>query len=221
MQTLVVGAQGETGRRIIEQLQLRGIPTCGLVRSSEGVELLKAQEIRAVVGDVLQPATLTAALQGVEVVFCATGARPFKSNPQEVDYQGTLNLVDQAKAAGVGHFILVSSLCVSRFFHPLNLFGGVLFWKRQAEKYLQRSGLAYTIVRPGGLQNLPPDQPGVLIRQADTLFEGRIDRADVARVCIESALEPSARHKILEIINNPGPAPIPSQISQVPLAFTP
>lgn len=221
MQTLVVGAQGETGRQIIEQLRLRGIPTRGLVRTAEGVQSLKTQGIPALVGDVLQPTTLVPALQSVDVVFCATGARPFKGNPQEVDYQGTLNLVDQAKAAGVKHFILVSSLCVTRFFHPLNLFGGVLFWKRQAEQYLQRSGLVYTIVRPGGLTNDPPETPGILIRQEDMLFEGRIDRADVAQVCIEAALEPMARHKILEIINNPGPTSMISQIQQVPLAQKP
>lgn len=33
---------------------------------------------------------------------------------------------------------------------PLNLYWGVLFWKKQGEQALQRSGLDYTIVRPGG-----------------------------------------------------------------------
>ena len=32
----------------------------------------------------------------------------------------------------------------------LNLFWGVLLFKRQAEEALERSGMAYTIVRPGG-----------------------------------------------------------------------
>ncbi|WP_218082469.1 SDR family oxidoreductase [Anthocerotibacter panamensis] len=218
MQTLVVGAGGETGRRIIEQLHARGIPTCGMVRSAEAIADLKAQSIRAVTGDVLKPDSLTGPLTGVDVVFCATGARPFKGgSPQEIDYQGTLNLVDQAKAAGVEHFILVSSICVSRLFHPLNLFGGVLYWKREAEKYLQKSGLMYTIVRPGGLTNDPPAEPGILIRGADTLFDGRIDRADVARVCVEAMLDPTARNKILEIINNPSNAPILDQFVQVPV----
>jgi hypothetical protein len=29
----------------------------------------------------------------------------------------------------------------------------VLFWKKRAEEELQRSGLKYTIIRPGGLKN--------------------------------------------------------------------
>jgi hypothetical protein len=31
----------------------------------------------------------------------------------------------------------------------LNLFGGILYWKREAEKALESSGMVYTIVRPG------------------------------------------------------------------------
>ena len=31
----------------------------------------------------------------------------------------------------------------------------MLFWKKRAEEELQRSGLKYTIVRPGGLQDAP------------------------------------------------------------------
>lgn len=31
----------------------------------------------------------------------------------------------------------------------LNVFGGVLIWKRKAEEALERSGMPYVIVRPG------------------------------------------------------------------------
>ncbi len=31
----------------------------------------------------------------------------------------------------------------------LNIFGGVLIWKRRAEEALERSGMNYVIVRPG------------------------------------------------------------------------
>ncbi len=221
MQTLVIGATGATGNRIAEQLHLRGITVCGMVRSVESIAQLKDQGIPAVLGDVTQPKTLLPHLKGIDVVFCATGARPLKSSPQDVDYQGTINLVDQALAAGVKHLILVSSLCVSRLIHPLNLFGGVLYWKHQAEKYLQKSGLIYTIVRPGGLTNTPPEQTGILIRPMDTLFEGRIDRGDVARVCIEAMLDPAAHNKILEVINNPAREEFHQQFTQIPTVLIP
>ena len=36
-----------------------------------------------------------------------------------------------------------------RYAENLNHYRGVLFWKKRAEEALQRSGLDYTIVRPG------------------------------------------------------------------------
>ena len=48
---------------------------------------------------------------------------------------------------------LFSSYRTDNILNPLNLFFGILFWKKQAELQLQRSGLTYTIVRPGGLKD--------------------------------------------------------------------
>ena len=55
-------------------------------------------------------------------------------------------------------------------FVVLNLFGGVLTEKHEAELYLKDSGLDYTIVRPGGLTNDPLDGYNVIVRGEDTLF---------------------------------------------------
>ncbi|MCS7293754.1 MAG: NAD(P)H-binding protein, partial [Gloeomargarita sp. SKYBB_i_bin120] len=107
-----------------------------------------------------------------------------------------------AKFHKVQHFVLVSSLCVSQFLHPLNLFWFILYWKKQAELYLQNSGLTYTILRPGGLlnDNIPG---GLVIQGPDTLFEGRIPRQKVAQVCVEALYQPAARNGIFEIITRP------------------
>lgn len=104
-----------------------------------------------------------------------------------------------AQDHNIEHFVLVSSLCVSRFFHPLNLFWLVLYWKQQAEKDLQSSGLTYTIVRPGGLRSEDRATP-VVMAGADQLFEGSIPRSQVAECCVEALFDPAARNKILEIV---------------------
>lgn len=75
--------------------------------------------------------------------------------------QGTVNLVEAAKAAGVEKFVLVSSIGADGpLLNPLNLFWGILFWKKRAEEHLQRAGLACTIVRPGGLVSSDSKQKG-------------------------------------------------------------
>ena len=209
MKAFVAGATGETGRRIVEELVKRDIPVRALVRNLEkGQEILPPQ-VELVVGDVLKPETLPEAIADSTVLLCATGATPSLdlTGPYKVDYQGTKNLVDAAKGKGIEQFIFVSSLCVSRFFHPLTLFGLILYWKKQAEEYLQNSGLTYTIVRPGGLRN-EDNSDNIVVSGADTLFEGSIPRTKVAYVCVESLFQSSAKNKILEIVSKPDAQPI-------------
>jgi uncharacterized protein YbjT (DUF2867 family) len=204
MKAFVAGATGETGRRIVQQLVDRGIPVRAMVRNLEMAKSLLPAGVEIVVGDVLQPQTLPAAIGDATVIFCATGAKPSfdPTGPYQVDFEGTKNLVNVAKSQGVEQFILVSSLCVSKLLHPLNLFWGILVWKKWAEEYIQRSGLAYTIVRPGGLMN-DDNSDQVLMTGADQLFDGRIPRTKVAQVCVEAAQQATARNKIVEIVAKP------------------
>jgi uncharacterized protein YbjT (DUF2867 family) len=204
MKALVAGATGQTGQRIVQELVKRGIPVKALVRDANAAKKTFPAEVEIIEGDVLNPSSLNQALTDCTVLLCATGARPGfdPTAPYKVDYEGNKNLVDAAKAKGIEHFVLVSSLCTSQFFHPLNLFFLILVWKKKAEEYLQGSGLTYTIVRPGGLKNEENSVP-ILMRSADTLFEGSIPRTKVAQVCVEALFQPAARNRIVEIVTKP------------------
>jgi uncharacterized protein YbjT (DUF2867 family) len=204
MKALVVGATGQTGRRIVEQLVNRQISVRAMVRDRTRAQEILPVATEIVVGDALDPSTLRAAITDCTVILSATGAAPSFNpfGPYQVDYEGNKNLIDAAKAAQIQHFVMVSSLCTSQFFHPLNLFWLILVWKQQAEQYLQRSGLVYTIVRPGGLKNTE-EHPPIVMSGADTLFEGSISRDQVAQVCIEALFQKTARDKIVEIVSRP------------------
>lgn len=201
MKALVAGATGQTGKRIVKQLLENGIAVKALVRDKQKA-MAELPDVEIVLGDVLQPASLDAALEGVEVLLSATGAAPSfdPTGPYKVDYEGNKNLVDAAKRAGVKQFVMVSSMCVSKLFHPLNLFWGILYWKQQAEDYLKASGVPYTIVRPGGLRN-ENDSNAIVMRSADTLFEGSIPREKVAEICVAALREDAARNKVVEVIS--------------------
>jgi uncharacterized protein YbjT (DUF2867 family) len=203
MKALVAGATGQTGQNIVKQLVQKNIAVRALVRNLDKGKELLPKEAELFVGDVLQPASLEEALTDCTVLLCATGAAPSldPTGPYKVDYQGTKNLVDAARAKKIEHFVFVSSLCTSKFFHPLNLFWLILYWKKQAENYLRQSGLTYTIVRPGGLKS--EDNPDkIVMSSADTLFEGSIPRPKVAQVCVEALFQPEAKNKIVEIVAN-------------------
>jgi uncharacterized protein YbjT (DUF2867 family) len=203
MKAFVAGATGATGQRIVRELVQRQIPVRALVRDLATAKTLLPPEVTLIQGGLVNTAALVEAIGDSDVLLCATGARPSLTEPMGpmmVDYWGVANLTDAAKQAHIQHFVLVSSLCVSRFFHPLNLFWLVLAWKLYGENYLRQSGLTYTIVRPGGLLNdNPPGQ--VVMAPADTLFQGRIPRSQVAEVCVEALSCPAARQKVVEIVS--------------------
>lgn len=201
MKAFVAGATGGTGRRIVDELLQSGISVRVMVRDMEIAREILPSQVELVLGNVLDKGAIKEAISDCNIVLCATGARPSLDpfGPLQVDYLGTKNLIDVAKSKNIEHFVMVTSLCTSLFFHPLNLFWLVLFWKKQAEKYLKASGLTYTIVRPGGLKN--DDNGGVLIMSsADTLFEGSIPRTKVAQVCVNALSQADARNKVVEVV---------------------
>lgn len=207
MKAFVAGATGETGRRIVQQLVERGIPVRALVRDRQTAQAILPTDVELVTGDLMDAESLKMAIADSTVLFSATGARPSfdPTGPYKVDYEGTKNLVDAAKATGIEQFVMVSSVCASQFFHPLNLFWLILVWKKRGEEYLQNSGLTYTIVRPGGLKN-EDNTDAIVMSSRDTLSEGSIPRTKVAQVCVEAVFQPSARNKIVEIIAQPDAA---------------
>ncbi len=208
MKVFVAGSTGQTGSRIVNELVSRQIPVTALVRSEEKAKQILPANVELVVGDVMKPQSFAESLDDCDILICATGATPSFDLTAfyQVDYVGTGNLIKLAQEKNIEKFIFVTSLCVSKFFHPLNLFGLVLYWKKQAEKDLINSGLNYTIVRPAGLKNEENEYP-LVMGKADTLFEGSIPRSKVAEVCVESIFRPETNNKILEIVSQPS-APV-------------
>lgn len=126
-----------------------GLPVRGLVRATsdpDKVEKLKGYGVEVVVGDVRQHASLEEACRGVKKVVSTVSAMPFSYIPGEndlqcVDTEGQISLVEAARSAGVGHFIYTSFTMDNDF--PLRNA------KRKVENHLKKSGMKYTILRPG------------------------------------------------------------------------
>ena len=108
--------------------------------------------------------------------------------------------------AGVDPYVLVSSQGVTNDDHPLNkMFNNVLIWKRKGEEAVAASGITYTIVRPGGLNDGPRGVKEIDFQQGDKSAQGDvISRADVARVCVAALEYEDARNKVFEIQTKDG-----------------
>ncbi|GMP85486.1 hypothetical protein CsSME_00038618 [Camellia sinensis var. sinensis] len=79
-------------------------------------------------------------------------------------------------------------------------------WKRKAEQYLADSGLPYTIIRAGGLQDKDGGVRELLVGKDDELLQTEtrtIARADVAEVCIQALQFEEAKFKALDLASKP------------------
>nr|GMD11086.1 protein TIC 62, chloroplastic [Ipomoea batatas] len=158
-----------------------------------------------------QERKIVPALGNASTVICCIGASEKEvfdiTGPYRIDYQATKNLIDAATTAKVGHFILLTSLGTNKFGFPaaiLNLFWGVLCWKRRAEEALLASGLPYTIVRPGGMER-PTDTyketHNITLSQEDTLFGGQVSNLQVAELMAFMVKNPTVSYyKVVEVI---------------------
>ncbi|KAH7293793.1 hypothetical protein KP509_28G042600 [Ceratopteris richardii] len=136
-------------------------------------------------------------------------------SPEEVDWLGQKNQIDAAKEAGVKQIVLVGSMGGTNLNNPLNALGNgnILVWKRKAEKYLADSGIPYTIIRAGGLQETEGGKRELLVGKDDELLATdtrTISRADLAEVCIQALLFEEAKNKAFDLSSKPEGQGVPT-----------
>ena len=205
MKLAITGASGKTGFRVAEEAISAGYEVRLIVRSqSEIPESIQGCE-RYVLSDT-NGTTLDYALQGCESLVIATGARPSidLTGPAKVDYLNIKKQIESCKRQKLNRVVLVSSLCAGKLIHPLNLFGLILIWKRLGERSLQQSGLDWTVIRPGGLNENETNlkNQNILFSGEKTQEEGSIPRRLVAKACIEALKTKDSIEKIIEITSS-------------------
>lgn len=145
---LVTGASGYLGSHIVKRLANMGQPVRALVRDRTWAEAegrLASLKIEWVEGDVTKPETLASAMRGVETVIhtVAIAIEKGRRTYEAINYQGTVNVVDAAKAAGVKRFINICQLGADS-----KLPYRFLASKGKAQEYVAASSLAWTAFRP-------------------------------------------------------------------------
>ena len=192
---LVAGANGSTGRIIIDLLKKsEKYQPIAMVRKQEQKEHFEKENVATVLGDLEED--LNEAVKGAHKVIFAAGSGGKKV--VEVDQEGAKRFTDAAKNAGAEKFVMLSSMGAD---NPS--IGGeledYLKAKGNADDYLQKSGLAYTIVRPGALTN---EEGSGKIQLKEKLEEQEsISRANVAQTLVEVLDNDVKPNQIFEILD--------------------
>ncbi|WP_408959004.1 NAD(P)-binding oxidoreductase [Natrinema sp. 74] len=220
---LIAGASGATGQELLSVLRPTDLAVRATTRSYANVDTLErhgADEV--LVADFFESADAVAAVEDCDIVCCALGTPPsFRhvTGGKLVDRTGVVNLVTAAVAEEVSHFVFESAIGVGNSkagmpFPARLVVRGSLSAKRDAETALRRSGLQYTIVRPGRLTNEPPTGEVVVGEGGDSV-SGSIPRADVARVMAAAPFTPDARNRTLEVVSRDGLSGTPTNVVSV------
>lgn len=175
---LLVGATGLVGSATLRQLTARGVPVRVLVRSAAKASTLAGPGVETVIGDLEQPVSLDAALDGVTRALLISPL-----HPHQVAWQG--NFVEAARRAGAVHIVKLSGLGTASD-SPLR--SGR--WHAQTERHIAHAGLPWTYLHPPFfMQNLLRSAAaiaaqGMLVAAMQAGKIAMVDARDVATVAV-------------------------------------
>jgi NADH dehydrogenase len=142
---LVTGATGFVGSHLVKRMRREGLKVRAVVRTPAKAQALEDLGVEVVPGDMSDRASLEAAAAGIERVIHLVGI--IQEAPgatfQSVHVDGTRELLEASKKAGVRHFMYQSALgtrpnAKSRYHQT----------KWEAEELVSKCGIPFTILRP-------------------------------------------------------------------------
>jgi uncharacterized protein YbjT (DUF2867 family) len=196
---LVTGATGGIGRRVVRLLGEQEKEVRAFVRLTSRYGELEHRGANIFIGDLRQERDIHKACQGVQYIISTHGS---DGDALSLDYRANIELIDSAKANGVQHFVFISVLGADRGYEDAPVFKA----KRAVERYLETSGLNYTILRPAGLaSNLLPlaerfRETGLYLLVGDPKNRTSIvSTDDLARIVVDSVTVAAARNQIFSV----------------------
>lgn len=195
---LIVGATGDTGKRVIEILRSsQSFEPVAMVRKEEQKEIFEDMEVNTVLADL--EGEVSHALKGIDKVIFAAGSGGDTGDEKTiaVDQEGAIRIIDAAKKAKVKKFVMLSSMGADEPSKHKKL-EVYLNAKKKADEYLMESGIPFSILRPGALTD---DMGLAKVKLGTNLNEqGEISRDDVAFLLVMSLADPLIKNRIIEAL---------------------
>lgn len=148
MKVVLAGAYGNLGSEILKVLASRDYEVVAADIAEREIDGLDTSKVSFKQIDVTSPESLRGLCDGAEAVISTVGLTGVSATVTnyEIDYQGNLNLLNEAKRAGVSKFVYISVLKADKA--PENV--PMVHAKALMEDELKKSGIDYVIHRPTG-----------------------------------------------------------------------
>ena len=186
---IIAGATGYLGSHLVKELQSQQLSFQAITRNEKRLQEqgLKAEQI--INAEVTDAATLNGKMNEADLLISTVGITRQKDGLtyMDVDYQANMNLLNEAKKAGVKKFIYVSVINGKKMRHLK-----IMEAKERFVDELKNSGLDYQIIRPNGFFSDMKDFLDMAQKGKVYLFGNGnyklnpIHGADLAKAIIES-----------------------------------
>jgi uncharacterized protein YbjT (DUF2867 family) len=184
----------------------RGDEVVALIRNPDHADEVKQAGAEPALVDIEHASEdeVATAIGGSDAVVFAAGAGPGSGSARKetMDYGGAVKLIAAAKQAGVGRYVIVSSMGANPNATGDETFTVYLRAKGRADDAVRASGLDATVVRPGGLTN---DAGTGRVRLGEKLPRGQVTRDDVAAVLVAVLDSPSTIGRTADLIGGDTP----------------
>jgi len=162
-----------------------------MIRKEDQKSQFESNGIETVMGDLANDVSNTT--KGIHKVIFAAGSGG--KDVHNIDQEGAKRLIDASKQERVNKFVMLSAMGVD---NPQGDLKEYLQAKQNADQYLDISGLTFSIVRPGALNN---NEGLGKIKLGHKLNEqGEIPRWDVARTLVKSLETDVVKNQSFEIL---------------------
>lgn len=200
---VIAGGHGQIAMHLHPILKQKGHTVKGLIRKPEQADDLRASGAEPVIVDIEKTEDISDAVGKAEAVVFAAGAGPGSGAERKwsVDRDGAIKLIQAAKKNGINRYIMISAMGLEtpRGNEVFQIYQRA---KAEADQALRKSGLDYTIIKPGRLTN----EPGTgKVSVAKKLDRGEISREDVATVIAEVLEMPEFSKKEFDLLGGPMP----------------
>lgn len=203
MKIVIAGGHGQIAMHLHPILKKRGHSVKGLIRKPEQSNDLRQAGAEPVIVDIEKADDISDAVGKADAVVFAAGAGAGSGAERKwtVDRDGAIKLIQAAKKNGINRYIMISAMGLDTP-RGNEVFQVYQRAKAEADQALRKSGLDYTIIKPGRLTNDPATGK---ITIGENLKSGEIPRQDVANVIAEVLEMPEFSEKEFDLLSGSTP----------------
>lgn len=186
MKILVIGANGQIGRRLVDKLVQTGHEVRAMVRNEKQRKELESMGAEVVIGDLENEFQHALADCDALVFTAGSGGKTGADKTILVDMWGAIKTIRACEESGIRRYIMVSSRDAGDPDHGSMAIRHYNVAKHIADETLLRSSLDYTILRPGQLTDVAGTGHVQTTRPEQTMQTiSRDDVAEAIMICLD------------------------------------